>query len=130
MSGKRPLLVPQESPHHPIGKTGVVAEPGREELNQGGSRVRVAGFDQRYKLSHPLTDGVMLLLVPLERFVMAAAHQAFFVREMVFGTGDQAVQNFLDLKERRRLSKGLLKLFGYAKDRSVLVVDFRNEHCV
>jgi hypothetical protein len=82
------------------------------------------------ELFHPLAHGVVLLLVPLERFVVAAAHQAFLMREMVFGAGDQAMQDFLDLEQRRTAVQRLEEFIRHAIHGPVLVVDFRDEHSV
>ena len=41
---------------------------------------------------------MILVLVPVEGEIIGGAHQFLFMREMIFRTGDQPMQNLLNLE--------------------------------
>lgn len=102
----------------------------REKLDQGVSRLRIAGLNERRVLPHTLAHGVMLLFVPSEGEITGTAHKLFLVGEMVFGTGYQTVQNFLDLEQWPIAAERPLELSGRLENRAVFVVDIGDEYFV
>ena len=119
-----PVLVTQVSAQHAVGKGRVVFQPLGKEFDQREGGLAVAVFDERHELAEALAERVMLLPVPVIGVVARRAHQTFFVQQMVFSGGDEAMQDFENREFGSRGSERLLQFIGLVVDGAMLVIDF------
>src|SRR5208337_1202735 len=83
----------------------------------------VAAFDERQELAEALAERVVLLPVPLPGVVARRAHEALFVQQVVFGGGDEPMEDFENLELGSCSGQRLLQFIGLAVDGAMLVVE-------